>query len=305
MNTLHYLKQAIASVEVGFNRCKTEIIVVDNGSTDGSKEYVASLPYVGLIANQENRGFASANNQAFEIAQGRHMFLLNSDAFLQESCGDLLLDFLLAHPRVGLVVPTFEYPSGRWQPSFGPFPTVLKATRSALGIDDLIFAYYTVMDHWLRGVLKPRRVDYGEGAGLLIRDEVLHTIGGMSPEYLYSEDIDYCLRALKADWQTWWVPAARLTHVRGGTLSRKDLEAGLQVKLDSATRFLTRNYSPKEACIIYKLWLFRIQRMFLTVRFLSLIPGLQRLVGDRPQRYQVVRKLYRSYSQRVFPSSFE
>jgi GT2 family glycosyltransferase len=296
LNTLAYLQQAIHSVKLGFKRYTTEIIVVDNGSTDGSVDYVALLPHVRLIANNINVGFAKANNQAFAVAQGQHCFLLNSDAFLHESCGDVLVDFMVRHSKVGLVVPTFQYTNSHWQPSFGSFATVRRGVQALLGIENIRFAVYHALDTWQRSALRPKRVDYGEGAGLLIHDEVRRAIGGLAEDYFfYHEDMDYCLRAAKAGWQTWWVPMARLTHVRGGSLSSRNFEAGLQRKLRSFIQFIVRNSSKKEARLVFFLRYLYHQRLLLTVQMLSRTPVLRAWTNDRLHKYQVVKDVYQQY----------
>lgn len=295
-NTLSFLKKSLASIGNGFKRYRTEIIVVDNGSTDGSAEYVASLPDVRFISNEENLGFARANNQALGIMRGHHCFLLNSDAFLHESCGDLLIDFMLAHPEVGLVVPTFEYPDGRWQPSFGNIPSIWQSALDSLGVNHLVRAWYGLVDKRMHTAPKPRRVGYGEGAGLLIRDEVLQVVGGLSSEYhFYGDDADYCLRADKAGWQAWWLPEARITHVRGSSLVQKDFLTGVKAGFYSLIQFLENNYSPRTVRIIYILKCLYAQQMLMTVQLMSAIPRARKWVGDRLQKYRIVRDLYWSY----------
>ena len=197
------------------------------------------------------------------------------------------------HPKVGLVVPTFEYLNGNWQPSFGAFPTIWNAVEALLGIRDLRVLFYFWVHKWARSALKPQRVDYGEGAGLLIRDAVRRAIGGLLTEYFaYGEDLDYCFRAAKAGWRTWWVPGARLTHVRGASLARKDPENGRKVKFLALTRFLVRNYSLVEARVVFILWCLNLQRMLLAIQLGTAIPGLKEQFGDRLTAYRVVRDLY-------------
>ncbi|PLS79891.1 MAG: hypothetical protein CYG59_10825 [Chloroflexi bacterium] len=295
-NTQDYLRRSIESIQLGFQRYTVEIIVVDNASTDGTVEYVRSLPNVRLIANQTNTGFAEANNQAFKIARGEHYFLLNSDAFMHQSCGDILLDFMRKHSRAGLIVPTFEYVGGRWQPSFGSFPTVSRALQALLGIENVQILVYRLLDKYHRRLLRPKRVDYGEGAGLLIRGEVLREIGGISTDYFfYSEDVDFNLQAARAGWQTWWVPQARLTHVRGGSLSQKDFEAGLHMKFRSSMKLLLRHYSKRQVRLTYFLRFCYHQRVLWSLKLLALLPGTSRFMRYRLDKYRIVRDLYLTY----------
>lgn len=297
-NTLAYLQQSISSVARGFRRYTTEIIVVDNGSTDGSLEYLVSLPYIRLITNSKNLGFPEANNQALKVARGKHYYLLNSDAFFHEACGDLQMDFILAHSEVGLVTPTFEYLNGSWQQSFGDFPTLWRGIQNLLGKDILLTAYYSLM-HQQRVNLKPRRVDYGEGAGLLIRGEVKRDIGGLSTDYFfYGDDIDYALRAAKAGWQTWWVPQACLTHVRGGSLKMKDFEAGLERQFTYFMRFWVFNYSPTTVRWGFIFKCLYWQRMVWGALCLAWMPKIGEWVKGRLQRYRVARDLHWCYFPR-------
>ncbi len=101
-NTREMLGDCLTSVRAGLRGITAEVIVVDNASTDGSAGMVAdAFPEVTLIRNTENRGFAAANNQAFELARGRHILLLNSDTLVH---GTVLADsvgYLDAHPKAG------------------------------------------------------------------------------------------------------------------------------------------------------------------------------------------------------------
>ena len=101
-NTREMLGGCLTSARAGLQGITAEVIVVDNASSDGSAGMVAdAFPEVTLIRNAENRGFAAANNQAFELARGRHILLLNSDTLVHGTVLADSVDYLDAHPKAG------------------------------------------------------------------------------------------------------------------------------------------------------------------------------------------------------------
>lgn len=294
-NTLAYLQRSAQSVAGGFRRYAAEVIVVDNGSSDGSREWLQGQPRLRAVLNPANVGFAAANNQAIALRRGRHCMLLNSDAFLHPGCGDTLVDFLDGHPRAGLVVPTFEYEGGIWQPSCGDFPSLRSALAVLLGWRAIAHAYYRWRDR-RPPPMRPSRQGYGEGAGLLIRDRVLEQIGGLAPAYyFYGEDAEYCMRAARAGWQTWWAPAARLTHVRGASLSRKDIAASAERQLLGVMRFMGEHYPPTMVRAAFVVMVLQHLKMVILGRLAARLPGAGGEIARRLPLYDAHYRLYRKY----------
>jgi len=185
------------------------VLVVDNGSTDGSDQAIGeAFPQVELIANERNLGFAGGANVGLEYAQRQgavYIFFINNDTALDQLLLTELIQVAKAHPRAGLLTPKIYYyddPTLIWAAGarWAPFPPRVKMIG------------FGKRDHPRYDVL--RRVDYATGCALLIRREVLETADGFDPIYwpIYHEDYDYCARVTKAGWEIWYVPTARMWH---------------------------------------------------------------------------------------------
>ncbi|MCX7854846.1 MAG: glycosyltransferase family 2 protein [Anaerolineae bacterium] len=198
--------------------CKLEIIVVDNGSTDGSVEMVrAEFPQVHLIANADNRGFTAANNQGLAVARGRYVLLLNPDT---EVLGDALatmVSFADAHPDVGVVGPQLLNPDGTVQSSRRRFPTLWTALFESTWLQPyaprrLLNRYY-VLD---RPDDEIQDVDWVTGAALMARREAIEQVGPLDEGFfMYSEELDWCRRFREVGWRVVYLPTARVIHHEG------------------------------------------------------------------------------------------
>jgi N-acetylglucosaminyl-diphospho-decaprenol L-rhamnosyltransferase len=206
-----------------------ETILVDNASSDGSPEAVRSaFPEVRFLENAENRGFAAAVNRALQEVHSPFVLLLNSDALLQPGALQALLEFLEAHPEVGVVAPRLVGPMGT-ELSFGPRPTLLsewhqrRLVRGAQRGNAVVTAEVET--------LAQREMDpaWVSGACFLARREALAVVGGFDDGFfLYQEDVDLCLRLRKAGWRIAFFPGAEVFHQRGRSMrvtpSRSRLE---------------------------------------------------------------------------------
>ena len=155
----------------------SEIFVVDNLSRDGSADMVAAeFPQVRLIRSDCNLGFAAANNRAFEIASGKYIVLLNSDAFLQPGALRRAVEYMDADPRIGLGGARLVGRDGSWQPSARLFPSLLNdfLTLSGLAARYPAFAFFGRFDRTWADQDVAAEVDWVPGAFSIIRAAVLH-----------------------------------------------------------------------------------------------------------------------------------
>ena len=193
--------------------CLHEILVVDNASSDGSAAAVEALSArVRVIRAGRNLGFGAANNLAMRSSSADYFALVNSDAFVEGGTLGCLRDYLLKHPKVGVVGPQLLNEDGTPQESRFCFPTPLRAWWENLGGPRLI-SKPPGNPH-----RKLRRVEWLSGACLMIRRAVWEEVGGFDESFfLYSEETDWQRRIVDAGWKIHWVNAARAIHVGGGS----------------------------------------------------------------------------------------
>src|SRR3954451_20520044 len=122
-NTRERVMECLASLSNDEAAVRTEVVVVDNGSTDGSAEALRGQSALTLICNERNVGYAAAVNQAYRNSSGEFVLLLNSDVELPEGALSSLVDFLVDHPTAAGVGPLYVNPDGSEQPFHFRFPT--------------------------------------------------------------------------------------------------------------------------------------------------------------------------------------
>ena len=221
-NTRALLAECLASVFETAGDIDVEIVVVDNGSSDGSPAMVREqFPSVRLIANRENLGFARANNQAIAATATPYVLMLNSDARLAPGALQRLLACLEASPRAGLVGAHLRFPNGAFQDSHARFPNLVSEALILSGLGRLLYGpWYPSFGPHADAV--PRVADWVGGACMLARRTALAAVGGFDEEYfLYGEEMDLCYRLRRAGWEVWYEPTARVLHHREGSSVRQ------------------------------------------------------------------------------------
>jgi len=217
-NVRDLLRRCLHSILANLPACQLEIIVVDNGSTDGSPEMVRTeFPQVHLLANPDNRGFTGANNQGLAVARGRYVLLLNPDTEVVGDALETLVAFADVHPDVGVVGPQLLNPDGTVQSSRRRFPTLATALLESTWLQPYaprrLLARYYVLD---RPDDEVQDVDWVTGAALMARREAVEQVGPLDEGFfMYSEELDWCRRFRAAGWRVVYLPTARIIHHEG------------------------------------------------------------------------------------------
>lgn len=236
----------------------TELIVVDNASTDGSAEMVAAeFPEARLIRNRENLGFARANNIGIAASAGRYVLLLNSDTVVPDGALAALVAFMDAHPRAAACSPRLLQPDGAPQPyAYGCDPTPRYLLRR--GLARALFR--RPLHDW--AVAEPIQVDWVSGACLLVRRAAIAQVGGLDEAmFMYFEDNDWCRRMRLAGWQVWYVPTAAITHIGGAGLKQNPVARAAYYR--SLAYFYGKHYGPvARGLLLPALALYRLTSKF-------------------------------------------
>jgi GT2 family glycosyltransferase len=233
---------------------RLEVVVVDNGSTDGAADLVARLfPRVKLIRNADNRGFARANNQAARAARGRYLFFLNNDTVVPPQALRQLLDYAEAHPEAGLIGPRLRDPTGRAQVSYRLRPTVaaLLHRASLFRWTGLFRRAYRRYRGRHAEFTTTRPVEVLMGAALFVRRGLFHEAGGWDEGYTFGgEDIDLCTRISRTH-AVVYHPEVEVLH-HGRASSRRHAGYAYTHTVVGITRFLRKSGTPHPALWLYK-----------------------------------------------------
>ena len=265
INCLHSLVDEVRALS------GTQVVVVDNNSRDRSVEQIESAiktegwsDWASVLPSEQNGGFALGNNLAIRpVLKSRnppdYFLLLNPDTVVRKRSLQVLVDFMKQHPKVGIAGSRLEDPDGTPQCSAFRFHTLLSEFDSALrlGIVSKLLAKWIVAPP-VASV--PCQTDWVAGASMIIRREVLETVGLMDEAYfLYYEEVDFCLQAHKSGWSCWYVPESRVVHLVGqssGVTNRKILPKRLpSYWFDSRRRYFLKNHGWFYTALTDLVWL--------------------------------------------------
>lgn len=228
-----------------------EVIVVDNGSSDGSALMVRDrFPTVRLIENAHNPGFAAANNQAIRLSNGRYVLLLNPDTEVRPGAIEKLIRFMDENPLAGAAGPRLLNPDGTLQRSCYPAPGLAREIWRLFHLDRLRpYGEYDVRG-WDQS--RSRGVDVVQGACLIVRRAALEQVGLLDEQFfIYSEEVDLCERLRRSGWTIHWAPQADVVHYGGQ--STNQVAAVMFLQLYRAKVQYFRKHHGKSAARAYKL----------------------------------------------------
>lgn len=252
-NSKFLIEQCLGSVRKAITGIDTEIIIVDNNSTDGSKEHLADkFPGLKFIFNNDNVGFAKACNQGFRISSGRYVLFLNPDTILSENCLADCISFFESHPDAGaLGVRMLDSQGNFLKESKRGVPSASASFYKLFGLAAIFpgsktFAKY-YQTHLPEKANNP--VDVLSGAFMMVRRHVFETANGFDEDFfMYGEDIDLSLRIDQLGYRNYYLGNINVTHLKGG--STKYNYRYVQDFYGAMNLFVKKHYSNKPAWYI-------------------------------------------------------
>lgn len=266
-NTEDLLNTCLNSIITSAGNIAYEIIVIDNGSHDGSIAMVRkNFPQVILVSNIDNVGFVKANNQGFRIATAPYVLMLNSDTEIIDSALEKTLSYFKTDPMVGAVGCKLLYPDGRFQNSCFRYPSILGYLINSIGLSRLIRRwdwdrYGNTDANWKTA----KEVQCVMGSFIMLEKEFLFEIGCLDESFfMYAEETDLCYRIKLYGKKVIYFPQATIIHHhRGSQKTWQDLVWSYQSATRGILKFLMKWKPFKAYCLNGLIVLFLVPRMLL------------------------------------------
>jgi GT2 family glycosyltransferase len=240
-NDKKVITDCLQSIFANTRNLDFEVIVSDNGSTDGCPEFSrAEFPQVRLIENGANLRFAKGNNVAINVAQGEYILILNPDTIIHEGALEGFVAFADKHPKAGAFGCRVLNADGSYQGCIWPFPTPRSEWIRALGLKWLgyISEYFQYGAYIKWHGETEREIGWPAGCCILARGELLKRLGGFDEQFFYCyEDTDLCRRIWDAGYPILYTPSVSITHLVGQSTNKKFKPIGFAIDLQ-VTRYL-------------------------------------------------------------------
>jgi GT2 family glycosyltransferase len=224
-NDLKVIGDCLKSIYATTHSIEFEVIVPDNGSTDGSLEFIRkNYPQARIIENGKNLRFAKANNIGIRESQGEYVLILNPDTIIHEGTLDKIVSFANEHPEAGAFGCRVLYADGSYQGCARPFPSIRGEWITALHLNALAY----LSDFFQPGIYvdwkgeTERTVGWLAGCFILFRSDLLKRLGGFDEQFFYyHEDMDLCRRVWQSGYPILFTPDAAITHLGGQSTSKR------------------------------------------------------------------------------------
>lgn len=225
-NTNNLLKNCLKSLENSRGDVSFEIVVSDNGSSDGSSDMVKrEFPWVKLVENIKNKGFAAGNNSARHLVNGKFVLFLNSDTEVRSGTLKDVLDYIKENSQVGAITCKIVLPNGSLdKDTRRSFPTPWVSFTHFSGLDRLFPNVRLLSKYWYGYIPEneTHEVDVIQGAFLMVRKKVLDSADWFDEDYfLDGEDIDLCWKIKEKGFKIVYYPKVSIKHIKGATKGKK------------------------------------------------------------------------------------
>jgi GT2 family glycosyltransferase len=252
-NSRSDLVRCLSSIADSAKRCSTNVVIVDNASSDDTVAVAGAMcPSATIVQNPHNDGFASANNRALRALDARYALLLNADTLLKPQAIDVLVSFMDAHTDAWACGPAMFNGDGTPQRTGVRFPTLWNLFVVGLLLDRLfptsrIFGSHRAL---FEDPTRIREVDFVQGSCLLIRASAISSVGVLDESFfMYFEETDWCFRAKRQGGKTFLVPSAEVVHYGGGEWGHYDAHR-LEHYHRSLLNFYKKHHSPSEQVFV-------------------------------------------------------
>ncbi len=265
-NAFPYLSQCLDSISnQSFPKSKMKVIVVDNKSNDNSLTLIKkNYPWIKILPNKQNVGFAKANNQAINLIETKYILLLNPDTILSKNTIKIMIEYMENHHRVAISTCRINLPSGEIDDAcHRGFPTPWNSFCQFSHLSQIFpkSMFFNGYHLGYRNLDKIHEIDSCSGAFMLIRKEAGDEINWFDEDYYwYGEDIDFCYRIKKKKWKVVFVPKTSIVHYRG-------ISSGIKKhsqKLSTATK------STKKTASLAR---FEVMKIFYEKHYQKIYPG--------------------------------
>jgi len=281
-NTKDITRRCLIKLEQAKTYCekrlgsKIEVIVLDNGSSDGSVGLIKSeYPWVKLLISKENLGFGKGNNVCLKQSKYPYILLLNSDVYVEEESLYKALAYFRVNLNCDSLGARLNYASGELQPSCGDLPTPVNIFFWILGLSLIPFIGRLVTSFHPRDrkfFSKAHQVGWIMGAFFMLKREIYSKVGGFDENlFMHMEEIEWCKRIKDQGYKIWYVPHIEAVHLHGAS-SSFDLSASFLNELKGIRYYLKKYYKS----FYWPMKLFLIKGLILRVLVFSILGKTKR-----------------------------
>ena len=301
-NDLKVIVDCLKSVFKETTTIAFEVIISDNGSSDGSLDYIREhFPDVRIVENRENLGFARGNNSGINVADGEYVLILNPDTIIHDQALEKLVAFADRHPEAGAFGCRVLNPDGSYQNPARPIPNLSGYLISALNLrwlGRLSSRFDSDLYYGWQG-RSERAIGFQSGCCILFRREILKSLNSFDERFFFHfEESDLCCRIWKTGRSVLFCPNAEITHLGGQSVGRFPIRFALET-YRSGYRFFYKHYGVKGLLRIRWVYLLGFSIRYCGYKLLSLLRKSEAL-SNRLNMYKVSIK----WHSRINPLRF-
>lgn len=246
-NVKEYIIPCIESIyRHSVSKLRIEIIIVDNNSYDGSVDLIAKkFPEIKIIKNINNEGFSKGINKGIKVANGKYYYILNPDTYFLNDALLVLYTFMEKNKNISIIGTAILNSLNNIQQSAWKKPSLLNVCLSLFYLDFLNKS----KNYNLFSLKKATEVETISGASFFVKSKAFDSLSGFDSSLFWMEDIDFCVRASRKGYKTFYLPTAKIFHYKSKS-SEKNWPITIQNQLLSKIKYFIKHHSKKEVFIL-------------------------------------------------------